>query len=134
MKTLKIIPVFILLLTLLSSLEVSAKGADVRKVFVSIKINVGDEIITLEGQGVRVFTPSSVFMKTYIFTQKLSDEDLAKIQSKFGSYANSIEGIAGTLSETGEYLQGFGFLNKAGKLTIRLHSNGAGTDFPVGWF
>ena len=134
MKKPKIIAVLILLFTFLSSYHVSAQGADVKQVYVRIHINTGDEQITLEGQGVRVFTPSSVFVKTYVFTKKLSSEELAKIQSKFGNFANYIEGISGTLPETNEVLTGVGFINKAGKLTIHLHSNGAGTEFPVGWF
>ena len=133
MKTTKIFSI-IFLFTLLSSYQVSAKGADIKKVCVTIQINLGNETLILEGIGTRVFTPSSVFMKTYVFTAKLSEEDLAKIQSKFGAYANSIEGISGNVKETGESVVGYGFLNKAGKLIIHLHSNGAGTDFPVAWF
>lgn len=134
MKTTKIFSIIILLLfTLLSSSQVFAQGANVQKVSVTININVGDETITLEGKGTRIFTPSSVFLRTYVFTAKLSESDLEKIHSKFGPFANYIEGISGTLS-TGEYLVGLGFINKAGKLIIHLHSNGAGTEFPVGWF
>lgn len=134
MKKPKIISFVVLLFTILSSYQVFAQGANVKKVSVTIEINVENETLTLKGEATRVFTPSSVFVKTYVFTTKLSKEDLVRIQSKFGDYANSIEGISGLLSETGETLNGVGFLNKAGKLTIHLHSNGAGTDFPVGWF
>ena len=134
MKKPKIIFFVVLLFTILSSYQVFAQGANVKKVSVTIVINVVNETLTLKGEATRVFTPSSVFVKTYVFTTKLSKEDLVRIQSKFGDYANSIEGISGLLSEKGETLNGVGFLNKAGKLIIHLHSNGAGTDFPVGWF
>ena len=134
MKKPEIISVVILLFSILSFNQVAAQGASVVKTDVTININVGEEIITLQGMATRVFTPSFVFTKTYVFTEKLPKEDLIKIKSTFGTYANSIEGISGKLTATGEMLSGVGFLNKAGKLIIHLHSNGAGTDFPVGWF
>jgi hypothetical protein len=134
MKKLKIISILILVFTFWGSQQVWAQKADVQKTHVTISINVGGEILLLEGESTRVYTPSDVFVRTYIFTQKLSKEDLIKIQSIFGPYANCIKGIKGVIEETGESVTGIGFLNKAGKLTIQLHSNGAGTDFPVGWF
>lgn len=134
MKKLKIISILILVFTFWGSQQVWAQKADVQKTHVTISINVGGEILILEGESTRVCTPSDVFVRTYIFTQKLSKEDLIKIQSIFGPYANYIKGIKGVIEETNESVTGIGFLNKAGKLTIHLHSNGAGTDFPVGWF
>lgn len=104
-----------------------------KKIEIEFNLKIDGKEITLRGHSVRVFTPSSVFTRTYILTQKLTESELELIRSNLGYYANYVIEILGTIADTGEELIGVGFLNKAGKLTVTFHSNGAGTTFPNGW-
>lgn len=111
------------------SLKASPKGADANRLTVSLNLQLDNgEIVTLEGEGTKVTTPGSVFLKTYKF--KLSEDSMEKID--FGYFANRIFGIS-LITEDNETLIGAGFLNKAGYLTVTIHRNGSGTFAPQGW-
>ena len=130
MKKLNFASLAILFCLFITPFLVNGKGAEVEKVIVSIELKLDDgSTFDLYGDGTIVKTPKTNFLKTYKF--EVPEEELEGIS--FGIFANKIIGIMVVL-DNDEVLEGDGFLNKSGLLTVTVHRNGSGGFFPKGWF
>jgi len=130
MKKLNFASLAILFCLFITPFLVNGKGAEVEKVIVSIELRLDNGgIFVLNGNGTIVKTPNSNFLKTYKFDVP---EDVLN-QIDFGIFANKIIGILVKINSD-EVLEGDGFLNKSGLLTVTVHRNGSGGFFPKGWF